>query len=147
MKLGKPLKHAARVLAFSSPSGNGLWEWVVGMPVVFGFLPETSMGHQYHLMNHLGWLQIRADGSLMAPHWTVSPPLIIHHAAFMNSKWAAVDDSRFFSNHSTPYICPVIFSVARRYQREGCSNSYSHWFACLLCKTRKQRACPQILRQ
>lgn len=34
----------------------------------FGFLPKTSLGHQYHLMNHLGWLQVRADGFLMAPH-------------------------------------------------------------------------------
>lgn len=62
----------------------------------FGCLPKTSLGHQYHLMNHLGCLQIRADGSLMAPHWTGSPPLILHHTAFMDPKWVVVDDSQFF---------------------------------------------------
>lgn len=97
MKLGKLLKHV------SSKSTRFLIskrEWMVGMDggnaYGFGFRPKTSLGHQYHLMNHLGWLQIRADGSLMAPHWTGSPPLITHHTAFMNPKWEADDESQFF---------------------------------------------------
>lgn len=71
----------------------------------FGFLAEASLGHQYHSMNHLGWLQMRADGSLMAPHWTGSPPRIIQHKAFMmNPKWEAVNDLQFFLDEYTTFI-------------------------------------------
>lgn len=126
-----------KVPAFSSPSGNGWWEWTVGMPVVFGFLPETFLGHQYHLMNHLGWLQKRADGSLMAPHWTGSPPLIIHHTAFMNPKWEAVHDSLFLSHRfKHPVFVPL--SPQSSLCKHSCS-SHSHWFTHLLLWTRKQK--------
>lgn len=111
-KLGKSLEHICSERTCFLISKQ---EWMVGMcgenACGFGFPPQTTVGHQYRLMNHSGWLQVRADESLMAPHRTGFPPPIIYHTALMNPKWEAGLIRSSSSNHFPAYICLDIFPV------------------------------------
>lgn len=95
----------ARKLSFSSPNGNGWWEWMSGMPGVLVSSLKTSLGHQYHLMNHLGW----ADGPWWHPA-EPAPPTTDHtpHRSHEPKMRGVSDLQMFHSYHIWPSICSII---------------------------------------